>query len=274
MLGADAEKLLSDDTLLLLVISALFVSLNLGLRIPPLSDFLLRLLRKDPASLGKHHRRSYVHGAAHRITSHIHNTLAVPLGIVVLMDPSLHSNPLYGTSQLGGMLALLSAGYFLHDLIIVTLFVSEAGIGFFLHGFFCSGLYMYGYFMHELHFFAAAFILWEMSTPFVQLRWFLVEMGLKETKLYVGNGIVMMVVFFIARLVIGSYFSWVFWIAAMEELRSPNPEGFQPGFIYFALAANVILNSLNFFWFSKMVRGAAQLVVQTTKANGERKKAA
>ena len=49
----------------------------------------------------------------------------------------------------------------------------------------------------------AMFLLWEMSSPFVGLRYFIHGMGRNDTKLYLYNGLTMMVVFFLCRNVLG-----------------------------------------------------------------------
>lgn len=46
-------------------------------------------------------------------------------------------------------------------------------------------------------------MLWELSTPFVYIRWFLVKMGYSDTKAYKLNGIMMLLVFFLCRNVVG-----------------------------------------------------------------------
>jgi TLC domain len=48
------------------------------------------------------------------------------------------------------------------------------------------------------------FLLWELSTPFVHGRWFLYVYGLKDSLLYVVNGLLMMAVFFASRNVFGT----------------------------------------------------------------------
>jgi len=256
--------MLSVDTLTslyrLAVVASAFLFFNLGLRVVPIRTWLLRAIRKDESLLTEEQVKGYVHGVAHRITSHLHNTFAIPLGLWIVLDPALRDDPLYGTSPAGEALVTLSAGYFVHDLLVVCLCLEEAGLGFLLHAFFCSALYCYGVFYQQLHYFAAAFILWEMSTPFVQLRWFLYEMGMKNTRVYVANGIMMMAAFFLSRLVMGAYFSYVFWGATQAELENPRPGGFPAPGVHFFRVANVCLQGLNCFWFYKMLRGALQLL--------------
>ena len=50
----------------------------------------------------------------------------------------------------------------------------------------------------------AMFILWECSTPFVYMRWFLYNFGWADTKVYIYNGLTMLASFFIFRNVVGT----------------------------------------------------------------------
>lgn len=57
-------------------------------------------------------------------------------------------------------------------------------------------------------------------------------------------------------------FSYVFWVATQRELENPRPDGFQAPYIHFFRLANICLTCLNGFWFSKMARGALQLLTK------------
>lgn len=46
-------------------------------------------------------------------------------------------------------------------------------------------------------------MLWELSTPFVFMRWLLHSLGRQHTKLYLANGVAMIVVFLLCRNVLG-----------------------------------------------------------------------
>jgi hypothetical protein len=54
----------------------------------------------------------------------------------------------------------------------------------------------------------AGFLLWELSTPFVHFRWFLHRSGAGKSRLYVVNGLVMMLVFFLCRPLWGTWLSY------------------------------------------------------------------
>jgi len=54
----------------------------------------------------------------------------------------------------------------------------------------------------------AGFLLWELSTPFVHYRWFLLKAGRSKSRIYLINGLIMAVVFFACRPVWGTYLSY------------------------------------------------------------------
>lgn len=54
----------------------------------------------------------------------------------------------------------------------------------------------------------AGFLLWELSTPFVHLRWLLHKSGRDKKRIYVVNGLLMVVVFFLCRPVWGTWLSY------------------------------------------------------------------
>ena len=50
---------------------------------------------------------------------------------------------------------------------------------------------------------AAMYLMWEVSTPCVYLRWLLAHLGKNNTRLYVANGLAMLGTFFVARNLLG-----------------------------------------------------------------------
>lgn len=51
-------------------------------------------------------------------------------------------------------------------------------------------------------------MIWELSTPFVHLRWFLIKAGEAKSRLYLINGLALVVVFFACRPVWGTWLSY------------------------------------------------------------------
>ena len=116
----------------------------------------------------------------------------------------------------------------------------------------------------------AAFLMWELSTPFVNIRWLLSAMGRSESRLYMLNGLAMVAMFFCCRNLWGTWCSVRFFQATQVELDHPRPDGFSPAGIWGYRIANVSLNALNAVWFYKMATKAAKLLSGDTK--GKKKK--
>lgn len=124
------------------------------------------------------------------------------------------------------------------------------------------------------------FILYELSTPFLNIHWFFDKLGMTGTKAQLYNGIVLLVTFFSARLIWGVGQSVIVWYDMYRAIFvGPNVEfmSFTPAnekllgtedvmlyakeagplpiwlaIIY--LISNITLNTLNFFWFAKMIK--------------------
>lgn len=94
-----------------------------------------------------------------------------------------------------------SAGFFLHDAISCLIRESPFYV---VHGLTCCLGYTGGAYFGYGHYYGGLFLLWEISTPFVQLRWILHKMGATETAAYVANGLLMVFSFGMVRVVYGT----------------------------------------------------------------------
>lgn len=106
----------------------------------------------------------------------------------------------------------------------------------------------------------AAFLMWELSTPFVHLRWFLYKMKYDHTKMYFYNGLSMILAFFLARIVWGYYSSYLLVGDVLRERYVSPPSPFPVGGTVAYCTAAVVMNSLNTWWFYKMAERAAMVV--------------
>ena len=136
-----------------------------------------------------------------------------------------------------------------------------------------------------MNFYAPTFILYELSSPFLNIHWFCDKLNMTGSKLQLYNGILLLCTFFGCRLVWGSYQSIrVFYdvyralTAGEFVLHDPELGKFSNGttvdpalvpqseIMQFAgdrsvplwlafcyLASNITLNGLNWFWFGKMI---------------------
>jgi hypothetical protein len=154
-----------------------------------------------------------------------------------------------------------------------------------------------------LNFYAPTFVLYELSSPFLNIHWFLDKLKLTGSKYQWYNGIVLLVTFFGCRLVWGTYQSirvyqdvWAALnlpasaaseftllqqgnvtaagqglfvphdgalclgnlecVAAQSEVMKfvdPRTQSVPMWLAITYMSSNVILNSLNFYWFGKMI---------------------
>ncbi|RKF79617.1 putative TLC domain-containing protein C17A2.02c [Golovinomyces cichoracearum] len=197
----------------------------------------------------------------------------------------------WGYTGAAGMIQALAAGYFLWDLIISVIHVKVFGVGMLIHAISALMVFSFG-FRPFVNFYGCTFILYELSSPFLNFHWFCDKLNLSGSKTQLYNGIVLLFTFFCCRLVWGTYQSLhVFqdiWAAINHDHQSNSlnfghttsdtavnhdllskhsspPLDYQLmrfskdqhvplwlSLIY--LGSNLILNFLNFFWFRQMIK--------------------
>jgi hypothetical protein len=149
-----------------------------------------------------------------------------------------------------------------------------------------------------VNFYGPTFILYELSSPFLNFHWFFDKVNMTGSRAQWYNGMILLAVFFSCRLVWGSWQSimvyidvwkalWLSPSAAVSSLEEPvklstvifghrdgslcidevcaqanaeiarfaqyTGEGVPAWLAFTYLASNVTLNSLNFYWFGKMI---------------------
>lgn len=109
----------------------------------------------------------------------------------------------------------------------------------FIHAFMsCMGFY-YVYNLQKYHFYIAAFLTWEASTPFLNLGNYLYRNDFSNTLVYKINGIFFISTFVIFRIILGSYiFWWHLWSQVNFGLK----------------LSGVTLNVLNFIWLNNIIK--------------------
>jgi hypothetical protein len=100
----------------------------------------------------------------------------------------------------------------------------------------------------------AGFLLWELSTPMLHLRWVLYKIGQGGSKLYTYNALAGMATFFLCRIVWGNMLSLLYWWASFAALATQRGRDELPvASVWFYCVCTVVMNGLNAWWFSKMV---------------------
>lgn len=135
-----------------------------------------------------------------------------------------------------------------------------------------------------VNYYGCNFILFELSTPFLNIHWFLDKVNMTGSDLQLYNGFALLFMFFSCRLVYGPYQSYKVFsdIFALSGKNPSNPgrgvlayvtsQTYIPGWLSFAyIASNAILTFLNFYWFYMMIYAVRKRFVASPKAEDGKK---
>lgn len=203
-----------------------------------------------------------------------------------------------GYSGACALISSLAVGYFIYDLIVSAIYVKMFGIGMLFHAISALWVFSFG-FRPFVNFYAPTFILYELSSPFLNIHWFLDKLNMTGSSLQWYNGMALLVVFFFCRLFWGTWQSAIIYMDMFDAVRqtwaagpsSPlNPVdisaqifqargdgslcineacvranaeitkysnytsgGVPTWLVATYITSNLILNGLNYYWFSKMI---------------------
>jgi len=179
-----------------------------------------------------------------RFTSTVHAVLVSYLAWGVLDKPELEDRA-FGWNNEVGTMASIAVGYFIWDVMESLVWYED--LGFTAHAVAC--LFIFGSsFRPFLGYYCARFLLWEVSTPFLNLHWWLDKTKQTGSTLQFVNGIIFMSLFFCVRLIYGGYQSSQFW-RTLGEIRGQVPMSLLVMYGF----GNILLQGLNWYWFYKMI---------------------
>lgn len=158
----------------------------------------LELETLDFASIGAGNFKSIVHAI-------LSSTGSI---VLMLQNSMIHEDHIYGFTPLASLLSVHSAGFFTTDLIDMLLYVKPFKfqdyvylvhhaigiVGFGIAGKF--GLFTY---------YCSAVLLFELSTPFIGMRWWLIQWGHGSTKIFKIIELGFVVAFILVRIVWGLF---------------------------------------------------------------------
>jgi hypothetical protein len=189
-----------------------------------------------------------------------------------------------------------AGGYFLYDLFICVAHYDQNGAAFLLHGALCCAAYWYPVLSGRLHYMGASYLMWELSTPLLYVRWVLLKRGHAKGRWMPRANAAFVLAFFACRIVYGprelttpaaaargferpaapaaprltsppprpapprpwsAVMSWDFWTTTQADLARPRPGAIPAPLLYVYYAAMLTLNCLNYYWFLQMAILAA-----------------
>ncbi|EIN07188.1 DUF887-domain-containing protein [Punctularia strigosozonata HHB-11173 SS5] len=205
---------------------------------PALSSWL------SPATFGKMNKRQR-NQWSNRVVALVHAIIIVPLAARCASNPVLERDRAFGWDDPSGTVIAIASGYFLWDTL--ECLIHFVDVGFVIHALACFTIYTLE-FRPFLAYFGTRCLMWELSTPFLNVHWFLDKTGQTGTKLQLVNGVLLLSTFAGARLIWGTIVSWRFF-ETLYTVRGQVPVGY---LLVYGIG-NVVLNLLNWFWFTKMI---------------------
>ncbi|CAN6468466.1 unnamed protein product [Victoria cruziana] len=156
----------------------------------------------------------------------------------------------------------ISIGYFLSDLaMILWHYPALGGKEYILH----HGLSLYSIILAlvsgQAHMYILIVLFSEITTPFVNLRWYLDVSGEKKSKLYVYNGFALFFGWLGARIVL-FIFLFKHMYDHFDQVKTVFPLGF-----YGLLTVPPLLALMNIFWFWKIVKGLIKTLSRARHQN-------
>ncbi|XP_026997332.1 TLC domain-containing protein 4-B isoform X2 [Tachysurus fulvidraco] len=156
----------------------------------------------------------------------------------------------------------ITCGYLLYDLLLLACNWSTMGDSFFV----ChhlAALYAYGYVLTRgvLPYFANFRLISELSTPFVNQRWFFEALAYPRShRLVVANGVAMAVAFFLVRIAVMP----PYWAKVFGTFGTPAFERLGLGAQVAWIVSCVCLDVLNVVWMYKIARGCYRVITGTS----------
>ena len=186
--------------------------------------------------------------------STLHAVFCTGMVVYLLWSGSMGTNRVFSKSPLGFATMQITLGYLVADFLICLsdrhlradrfmLMHHAFGIIGISLGLYCQGKFMYFIVSRQIS---------EFSTPTVNLFVLLLMLDKRDSSLFVFNSLAMIFAFFLCRLLL---LPW-FWIEMVQTLSKPASTLVPLHLRVWTLVTYVIFDTLNLWWFWKMLKGA------------------
>ncbi|KNA24639.1 hypothetical protein SOVF_013820 [Spinacia oleracea] len=191
-----------------------------------------------------------------RAISTVHAIFITALSIYLAFGSDLYSDDLqrgpilFRSSTLSTFILGVSVGYFLSDLAMIFWFrPSLGGMEYVLHHLLSMAALAYAMLTGSGQFYTYIVLLSEITTPGINLRWYLDAVGMKKSKAYVVNGVAIFLTWLVARVLLFMYVYFHIYVH-YEQIKLLSHFGY-----FLILIAPVVLGGLNLMWFVKITKG-------------------
>ncbi|GAB2281157.1 hypothetical protein Dimus_015761 [Dionaea muscipula] len=144
----------------------------------------------------------------------------------------------------------VSVGYFVSDLgMILWFYPSLGGREYVLHHSLSLISVAYSMFSGEAQLYTFMVLISEVTTPEINMRWFLDTAGLKRSSAYLLNGVVIFFAWLVARILLFVYLFYHVYLH-FHQVIELHPFGY---FLVFVVPS--VLAVMNLMWFGKIIKG-------------------
>lgn len=144
----------------------------------------------------------------------------------------------------------MSAGYFLSDLgMICWFYPSLGGLEYVVHHSLSAIAVAYSMYTGEGQLYTFMVLISEVTTPEINMRWFLDTAGLKRSYAYLINGVVIFFAWLVARILL---FIYMFYHVSLHYDQVIHMHIFGILLVFGVPAA---LGVMNLMWFGKIIKG-------------------
>mmetsp|Transcript_10338 Transcript_10338/g.11876 ORF Transcript_10338/g.11876 Transcript_10338/m.11876 type:complete len:267 (+) Transcript_10338:220-1020(+) len=183
-------------------------------------------------------------------------------------DSFLEQNVFYQNSENTRALFALSAGYFIWDVIIVFR-TSPFDYKFFFHGIVCLTIYWVNQ-RPFLHYYGFRFLLFELSTPFLNLRKYVALLRGEDHALVKPLSWLFGISFLVVRILWGIPLMYRFQLVAYEELSTLSLGGNADEvarivIIVWLLVIGILMTILNLVWMWEMIKMSQETQKEKTQ---------
>ena len=230
-------------------------SFALTLLSPIISPLLCPILSPKYTTLGD----QTPHGNT-MLSSTIHAIVTTILAAYIFAFGVMGTNRLFSQSPLGFAVMQISLGYFVADFLVCLWYPKlRNDIGSMIHHLAgIIGILLSLSHHGKLMFFIVYRQTAELSTPFVNLFWFLHTYKLKESWWYMFASIGMLITFFLTRIIVMPWH----WYEVVSMIFSPasSVDNFMPlGYKIWICINYLAFDAVNVYWLNKMIKGAMKL---------------
>lgn len=181
------------------------------------------------------------------VVSQVHALIVVPLAIWAIWNegPETEQNRAFGWDHRIGYAYAVALGYFVWDTLDAIYNYTDPG--FVVHGVACSLIYAMS-FRPFVAYYGIRCLLWEISTVFLNIHWFLDKTNRTGSTFQLANGVLLLFTFFSVRMVWGGSVCYRFF-KTLLNVYDQVPWSYT---LIFG-GGNFALQGLNWLWFSKMI---------------------